>query len=185
MAELSLVMLLGTLREGRESEKVAKHVRAKIAADYPEIELTFIDVRDLNMPNTDDGPRLAEFNPGFRDAMQVADGIIMVVPEYNRSMPGSFKRAFDMLTTPYVRKSVGMVTVSAGIYGGVRLAESILPSLRNVGLVSNRIDLSIGTVEQSVSEQGFEDPKIEKAYQRFMEELIWLTKALKAARNQG
>ncbi len=63
----------------------------------------------------DPPPRLQEFG----DKIGRADSFIIVSPEYNNGYPGVLKNALDYLLPEYERKPVGIVTVSAGGFGGI------------------------------------------------------------------
>src|SRR5258705_1506381 len=65
-----------------------------------------------------------------------ADGLILVVPEYNHSLPGLLKHALDTNLKEYIHKAAGVCGVSAGPFGGTRMIESLVPILRELGLVT-------------------------------------------------
>ena len=125
---LFIPVLLGTVREGRQSEKVARYMVRRTEA-YGGIETMLIDPRDLHLPMTDEGKSLGDRNPVYRDAIAQADGLIIVAPEYNHGYPGSLKRTLDLVRREYTHKPVGLCGVSAGMFGGGSAAL--------VGLVEN------------------------------------------------
>lgn len=57
-------------------------------------------------------------------AIKEADGVIIVTPEYNYSVPGALKNGLDWLsrlpTTPFAGKPVALQTGSPGLIGGAR-----------------------------------------------------------------
>lgn len=69
-----------------------------------------------------------------------ADGLLLVTPEYNASIPGAFKNAFDWLSRPpkdiarvFGDKPVALIGASTSL-GGTRFAQAAwLPVLRHVG----------------------------------------------------
>ena len=69
-----------------------------------------------------------------------ADGLLLVTPEYNNSLPGVFKNAIDWTSRPssdiarvYGGKPVGMIGATPGP-GGTGLAQAAwLPVLRTLG----------------------------------------------------
>jgi NAD(P)H-dependent FMN reductase len=69
-----------------------------------------------------------------------ADGLLLVTPEYNNSMPGVLKNAIDWLSRPpkdiprvFGDKPVAIMGVTPGL-GGTRIAQaSWLPVLRALG----------------------------------------------------
>jgi NAD(P)H-dependent FMN reductase len=68
--------------------------------------------------------RLSEMKiapPGLRsfsDKLEVADGLLIVSPEYKGGVPGVLKNALDYLKPSILRrKPVGICTVSSGGFG--------------------------------------------------------------------
>ncbi|WP_157014264.1 NADPH-dependent FMN reductase [Mesorhizobium xinjiangense] len=71
----------------------------------------------------------------FKDAIERADGLLIVTPEYNYSVPGVLKNAIDWASRPaylsvFKEKPVFIVTVSGGALGGVR-AQAHLKYIMN------------------------------------------------------
>jgi chromate reductase len=58
------------------------------------------------------------------NAITAADGIVIVTPEYNYSVPGALKNALDWLSRvqpqPFAGKRVAIQTASPGMIGGAR-----------------------------------------------------------------
>ena len=69
--------------------------------------------------------------------MDACDGFVFVTPEYNHSVPGPFKNAFDCLAAEWAGKPVAFVGYgSAGAIRGVEAWRTIvvnfsMPQLRN------------------------------------------------------
>jgi NAD(P)H-dependent FMN reductase len=181
--KLFIPILLGTIRQGRESEKVAHLIMTHIQAHFPTIESEIFDPRIMDLPNDEEGTVLAERNTKWRDAMIRADGLIIVTPEYNHAYPGSLKRALDVLIKEYIHKAVGLVGVSSGWAGGARAVEALVPVVRELGLVVTFTDLYFPKVQDSFNEDG--SPKDDGVYKRidgFVEELTWIAKSLRYGR---
>src|ERR1700704_4875512 len=126
-------VILGTARQGRESEDAAKFVfeQTKKRAG---VESEFIDVRTLPMRLDDAGEQMKD--PKFSATIERCDSLIIVTPEYNHSFPGLLKHALDMNLKEYIHKAVGICGVSAGAFGGARVIENLLPVMRELGLVT-------------------------------------------------
>ena len=71
----------------------------------------------------------------FCATVERADGLIIVAPEYNHSFPGLLKHVLDTNLKEYIHKAVGVCGVSAGPFGGARMIQSLVPVLRELGLV--------------------------------------------------
>ncbi len=96
---LFIPLILGTAREGRQSENVARFVfeQTKKRAD---VETELIDVRELPMKLDDAGEQMKD--PKFSAAIERCDGLIIVTPEYNHGYPGLLKHALDMNLKEYI-----------------------------------------------------------------------------------
>lgn len=76
----------------------------------------------------------------LKDRIAAADGLLLVTPEYNGSIPGVFKNAIDWLSRPnqdiarvFGDKPVALMGATPGM-AGTRLAQSAwLPVLRTLG----------------------------------------------------
>src|SRR5437667_2269388 len=147
---LFIPLILGTARQGRESEHAAQFVfeQTKKRAG---VETEFIDVRKLPMRLDDAGEQMKD--PQFSSTIERCDGLIIVSPEYNHSCPGLLKHALDMNLKEYIHKAVGICGVSAGVFGGARVIEGLLPVMRELGLVTIFEDVIFGTVHTIFDEQ--------------------------------
>jgi NAD(P)H-dependent FMN reductase len=116
-------IILGTAREGRESEKVARFMLEK-ALEFG-LSSEIIDVRDYRLPATDN-TKTSDQAIRLRELVLRADGLVIVSPEYNHDYPGELKMMLDMLREEYFDKPVGICGVSSGAFGGVRMIEQLV-----------------------------------------------------------
>ncbi len=179
---LFLPVLLGTGRTGRMSEPVARFVHAELRK-RTEVETELIDARSI--PVHPEGPTDEHKDATFAATIERADGLVLVVPEYNHGYPGLLKQVLDMNLQEYIHKAVGICGVSAGPFGGARVIENLLPVLRELGLITIFTDVNFGNARKLFDEQG---KLLDDAYVRrvggFFDELIWMSRALRAARQQ-
>jgi len=115
-------IILGTARQGRESEKVARFVLGEAKAAGIGTEL--LDARDFVPPATDNSKTSPQAKT-LAAAISKADAIIIVSPEYNHGYPGELKLMLDLLYEEYAGKPLGIVGVSAGPFGGTRMVEQL------------------------------------------------------------
>jgi NAD(P)H-dependent FMN reductase len=177
---LFIPLILGTARQGRESEHAAKFVfeRTKARAG---VETELIDVRTLPMKLDDAGEQMKD--PKFAAIIERCDGLIIVTPEYNHSFPGLLKHALDMCLKEYIHKAVGICGVSAGPMGGSRVIESLLPVMRELGLVTIFEDVNFGRVGSLFDERGnLLDENFIRRVDAFLNELIWMCRVLRHGR---
>ena len=76
----------------------------------------------------------------LKDRIAVCDGLLLVTPEYNNSIPGVFKNAIDWLTRPasdiarvFNNRPVGLIGATPGRGGTILAQAAWLPVLRTLG----------------------------------------------------
>jgi chromate reductase, NAD(P)H dehydrogenase (quinone) len=73
----------------------------------------------------------------FTDAIRAADGVIIVSPEYNFSIPGALKNAIDWASRvkdqPFMGKPVALQSCSPSLLGGARMQYHLRQSLASIG----------------------------------------------------
>ena len=175
---LFIPIILGTSRRGRQSENVARFV---FEQTRKRAETELIDICKLPMKLDDAGEQMKD--PTFSATIQRCDALIIVTPEYNHGYPGLLKHALDMNLAEYVHKAVGICGVSAGLFGGARVIEALLPVMRELGLVTIFWDVNFGNVRKLFDEQGkLLDQGYERRFDRFLNELIWMGRVLRYGR---
>ncbi|MFU2163556.1 NADPH-dependent FMN reductase [Streptococcus pluranimalium] len=116
-------MIVGSIREQSYSKALAK----ALAGFFPEtIQLTMIAIDDLPLFNPDlDKERTSrpDSYDRFRKEVKSQDALIIISPEYNRTIPAALKNAIEVGSRPmddiaFNGKPVLIVTQSAGGMGG-------------------------------------------------------------------
>src|SRR2546422_3820284 len=179
---LFIPVILGTARQGRESEHAAHFVfeRTKARAG---VETELIDVRALPMRLDDAGEQMKD--PAFSATVERCDGLILVTPEYNHGYPGMLKHALDSNLKEYIHKPVGLCGVSAGGFGGTRVVESLLPVMRELGLVTIFWDVNVSSVGKAFDASGqLQDDALPRRIGKFLAELVWMARVLRAGRDE-
>jgi chromate reductase len=137
----TVVAISGSLRKGSFNSAL---LRAAVELAPPELQIETGSIRDIPLY---DGDVEAESGiPGLvsalKDRIAAADGLLLVTPEYNGSLPGVFKNAIDWLSRPgqdiprvFGAKPVGLIGATPGP-AGTRLAQTAwLPVLRQLGAI--------------------------------------------------
>lgn len=177
---LFIPVILGTVRQGRMSEHVARFVFDEVKKRKG-VETELIDIRDIALPTTDAGEAIKDV--GFSGTIERADALIIVTPEYNHGYPGLLKHVLDTNLKEYIHKAVGVCGVSAGGFGGARVVESLLPVLRELGLVTIFWDGNFSNVGGLFDEAGkLLDETYVRRMDKFLKELIWMAKTLRYGR---
>jgi NAD(P)H-dependent FMN reductase len=178
---LNIPVILGTTRKGRMSEHAARFVHGELKKQNG-VTSELIDIRTLPLPMDDAGEAVKD--AGFSAAMNAADALVIVTPEYNHSFPGLLKHVLDSCLKEYIHKPAGIVGVSAGPFGGARVIENFLPVLRELGLVAIFWDVNFGHVRKVFDPSG---KLLDEAYVRrtdkFLKELMWMARTLRHGRD--
>lgn len=134
-----IVALSGSLR--RRSYNTAL-LRAATALAPDGVTVAFHSIRDIPLYDydleTEHGvPEVVE---KLKDELARADGLLLVTPEYNNSVPGVLKNAIDWLSRPskdiarvFGNLPVAVIGASPGGFGTVLAQAAWLPVLRTLG----------------------------------------------------
>lgn len=122
-----LAVIAGTNRPGSNTLRIALAAREILLERGEEVEL--LDLAELP-PSLFAGASYASKPSGFgrfQEAIDAADGILTVVPEYNGSFPGVLKYFLDMLKFPesLYEKPAAFVGISSGRWGAIRAVEHL------------------------------------------------------------
>lgn len=189
-----IAVVIGSTREGRATDKLAKWVAKEIAKQNGVVEV--LDLRDFPMPFLEEAisPR---YNPDRKPSPEVKkwldkvaefDGYVFVTPEYNRSTSGVLKNAIDVLGHEMDDKPVALV--GHGSSGGAQAIATLRIALPGVGAVTVPQALFFtDRVGEAIDDQGMLDAELEAApygpaavLNMLVASLTMYTDALKAAR---
>jgi NAD(P)H-dependent FMN reductase len=127
-----IALLSASIRDGRQSDRVALHLAAHIQREGRHT-VDLIDLREQEFPLFHERLKfLSSPSPeviAFAERIRKADGVVMVVPEYNGSYPASLKNIIDLLTEDWRRKPIALVPVSSGAFGGAQLTTQLVFTL--------------------------------------------------------
>jgi len=182
MKPLSLPVLLGTNRKERKSVFAARWLVGEMQK-RDDLETRLFDVADFDLPQRDYGQEIKDAFPEWRNAVIKADGLVIVSPEYNHGYPGALKAVLDLLLREYIHKAVAFVGVSAGPWGGTRVIEAMVPTVRELGLAVTFTDLNFPFVRKTFDDSGqLLDRAFEQRAKDFLDELVWMATALRWGR---
>src|SRR5215467_10509726 len=121
---LNVLVICGSLRKGSYNAMVARSLPALAPAGMslkpsPSIAMPLYNA---DVQNEQGFP--AEVN-AFADAIRASDGLIIVSPEYNYSIPGVLKNMVDWVSRlqnqPFAFKPIALQSASQGPLGGPRM----------------------------------------------------------------
>lgn len=185
MPNLNIAVIEGTTRVKRLSINAAKLV-AEVGRQQPDVEIQFVDPVDF--PLSGDGNDPEGKHPEYTKLTAWADAFFIVTPEYNHSFPGSLKRLLDSELKNYIHKPVAFAGVSDGNWGGLRAIESLVNTVREMGLIATFTDVHFPRVQDMFDEHGALKEEFATQRERITRsytELIWMARVLKAGREQS
>ncbi len=160
MSDAGTVRILGiagSLRRGsfnaatlRTAQELAPAGMTIETFDIAPIPLYNEDVRQQGFP-----PPVAD----LRARIKGADGVLIVTPEYNYSIPGVLKNAIDWASLPpeqpFDGKPIGLMGASAGTHGTSRAQYHLRQCCVFLnGLVMNRPEVMIPTAQNQFDASG-------------------------------
>ena len=167
-------IVLGSIREGRMGEGVARWVTDLAQGRDTGVEYELVDLKEFSVPLLESSIIPGTANKQYDNAqvqewsnkIDSFDGFIFVTPEYNHSIPGAFKNAFDALGPEWFGKAIAFVGYGAS--GGVRAIEAWRLIVSNFQMLQVRSALEINLFTD-FSENGFApaDRRIEEAANLF------------------
>lgn len=194
MNTYNIKVIIGSVRAGSMAGQTAEWIAGELSKqDGTVIEI--LDLKDYPMPFFDaietpsykskpyENPEVARFTAKIAEG----DAFVIVSPEYNHSTSGVLKNALDWVYQEWARKPVAFV--GYGSVGGARAIEH----LRGIA-----VELQMAPVRNSVNIPGHQYfpvlfgqadkakmfASLTESAKTMIDDLLWWTKALKAARNQ-
>ncbi|WP_078588433.1 MULTISPECIES: NADPH-dependent FMN reductase [Streptomyces] len=184
-----LVIILGSVREGRFGPVVSSWV-AEQAAAHGGFEVAVVDLAEVELPLElpaaspkfagDDYPRPAGMAK-LTEALEGADAFIVVTPEYNHSYPASLKAAIDWHFTQWTAKPVAFVSYG-GAAGGRHAVLHLENVLTELHAVTIRDGLAFPNYFTAWSDGRPDDPQAAGYAKVLLDQLSWWAGALKNAR---
>ncbi len=153
-----IAVVVGSLRRDSVSRKLFQALQALMPAG---MTLQESAIGDLPLYNGDlEQPQPPAPWQRLRDEVRAADGVLFVVPEYNRSVPGAVKNAIDAASKPngqncWVGKPVVVMAQSSGPLGGLAGSFALKQTLTGAGaLVMPHPEVYLSKVATLFDDQG-------------------------------
>ncbi|MFH1555958.1 MAG: NADPH-dependent FMN reductase [Pseudomonadota bacterium] len=152
------VVWVGSVRKGSYNAAVARALQP-LAPVGVEVEML---PSVAKLPIYDADIQAEGFPPAVTDlgaALKAADGLIIVTPEYNYSVPGGLKNAIDWVSRlpskPLKEKPVLIQSASMGVFGGARAQYHLRQIMVFLdSFVMNVPEVMVGQAQHKVNEQG-------------------------------
>ena len=182
-----IAVIYGSARGQRQGIKAARFVVRKLEERGYDVSLVDSEAYPLPMLDRmykefDDGAA-PEAMRAVADILDAADGFVIVSGEYNHSVPAALKNLLDHYQSEYFYKPSGIVTYSAGPFGGVRALINLRAVLAELGTPAIPSAFPVSAVFRSFDDEG---NAVEKAYDerivKFLDEFDWYVAAMKRQR---
>jgi chromate reductase len=138
MADLNIVSVCGSLRKNSFNAALQRTLPSLAPAGlkitpapaWGDIPIYNFDTQQAGFPAA---------VTTWADAIRNADGVVIVSPEYNWTIPGGLKNAIDwtsrMKDDPFKGKAVALQSCAGGLLGGARLQYHLRQCLTSVEAV--------------------------------------------------
>ncbi|ASV70231.1 chromate reductase [Neobacillus bataviensis LMG 21833] len=155
---MNIVVLVGSLRKESYNMQLAKTMQER----YKEkMNLEIADIRSLPHFDQDEENNPPQSVKEFKEAVSNADGVVIITPEYNWSIPGVLKNALDWASRVdkvFIGKPVMALGATMGMLGTVRAQMHLREILDAPGIQARILppggnEVLIGFAHQKFDEQ--------------------------------
>jgi NAD(P)H-dependent FMN reductase len=185
-------VIVGSTRQGRFSEKPAQWIFQRLK-NRGGVDARLLDLRDFPMPFFDQpAPPAMPGRPAYENEVvkkwtaEIArsDGFIFVTPEYNYGPSAVLKNALDWVYPEWNRKAAAFVSYGSAM--GARGVQQLRLTAIELQLAPVRSSVHIPVATLWAHFQGGDVDagltELEGAAKTMIDDLLWWTAALKAAR---
>lgn len=131
---MEIAVIVGSLRKQSYNKQLALTMKERYAG---RLDMTMLDIGPLPHYNEDEEQNPPAVVTEFKAAVARADGVVIVTPEYNWSIPGVLKNALDWCTRGdkvFADKPVLTMGATPGMLGTVRAQMHLREILSSAGM---------------------------------------------------
>jgi chromate reductase, NAD(P)H dehydrogenase (quinone) len=178
MDQIHVAVIVGSLRRQSYNRKLASAMARLGPSDF-----TFKQVQlgDLPLYNQDDDANPAESVKRLKAEIAGAQGLLFVIAEYNRSVPGVLKNAIDHGSRPYGQsawagKPAGVLGISVGTSGTCMAQQHLRNILAYLDVPTlNQPEAFIQATDDTFDEDGNVDADNRAFLQHWMNQyVLWV-----------
>ncbi|GBE90476.1 NADPH-dependent FMN reductase [Nostoc cycadae] len=183
------LVFYGSYRSDRQGIKAARFIIDQLQQRNHEV--IFVDAMEYDFGILD--RMYKEYAQGQAPAkmaelaehIRTADGFVVITGEYNHSIQPGLSNLMDHYLEEYYFRPAGIVSYSAGGFGGVRAAIQLRSFLAEMGMVTISTMFAISKIGDSLDESGTpQEASLTKRVGQFLKELEWYEEALQRQRKE-
>jgi NAD(P)H-dependent FMN reductase len=190
-------VIVGSTRDGRFSEFPAHWIKTHLE-QRSDVSVQLLDLRDFEMPIFDSAilpgipgrpPYTNEAVRRWTESISASDAFIVATPEYNFGPPAVLKNAIDWVYPEWQRKPISFV--SWGSQGGSRAVQQLRETAIELHMapIRNAVHLPVTAIYAHFQGKSDDIQAILHASDAqantMIDDLLWWSNALKAARTGG
>jgi len=138
-SRLKILGISGSLRKGSYNTALL-HAAGTLMPEGAQLEVGSISGIPLYDGDVETSQGIPPAVQALKSKVTESQGLLLVTPEYNNSIPGVFKNAIDWLSRPssdiakvFGGRPVGVIGASPGGFGTILSQNAWLPVLRTLG----------------------------------------------------
>ncbi|GAB4403078.1 MAG: FMN-dependent NADPH-azoreductase [Bacteroidia bacterium] len=186
---MNVVILLGSIRTGRASQRVAYYLRDRLLAET-DIHVHLLDLAEQPLPLFQERWQKMDHSPqelvAYGHHLAQADAMLFVSPEYHGSYTGVLKNAIDHYWEEFRLKPIGVVATGSGRMGGINASTEMQQLVLSLGAFPLPQKLVVPYVREAFdADNQPHDAALGKQADRFLQEFLWFSRAITYARQQS
>jgi len=189
MEPIKIFAISGALRAGSFNRKLLKVAVQKVK----NASVDLADLKEFDLPLYDGDVEAQGLPPGvirLKERIAAADALLIATPEYNHSIPGTFKNAIDWASrppsNPFSGRTALIVSASPGYFGGARSQLHLRQVLMALRVIVMPELIVLSSAHKAFDEAGnLTIERVNAQLQKEVDAFISFTVALKTGRATG
>lgn len=181
---MKIFAISGALRAGSFNRKLLLAAVKKVKDASVDVG----DLREFDIPLYDGDVEAKGLPAGvlkLKERIAAADALLIATPEYNWSIPGTFKNAIDWASrppsNPFRDKTALLMAASNGYFGGLRSILQLRQVLITLHAIAIPEQVTVAFADKAFDEaDNLVDPKLDAQLQKAVDALVSFTSTLKA-----
>lgn len=185
---MKIAILLGSVRTGRQTHKIAYYVERRLAERGHEVLM--MDLGTDPVPLMDERYGRADQQHdqvvSLAEKFKQSDAIILVSPEYHGSYTGVLKNALDYYWAEFLHKPMGVIATGSGRMGGINASTQMQQVILSMGAFPVPYKLLVPQIQLAFDEsmQPVREDLVKNA-ERFLDEFLWFANAIVQAKKDS